>query len=238
MDLKDGIVVHARRGERVKYAPVHKFSSIVSSSDPLHVISAVRPSEVYIADLDRIMYEKSSNRNVISAIRDVVGEIMIDYGVRSVEDALEAAEIANNVVIGTETASLKLIDDVIRRIPGGVNVSVSVDIKNGKILTKDPEISKFHPLSFIKLMNEYALNDIIVLDIDRIGTKEGVNIDFLRDAVRISSHNVLCGGGVRGCDDLKILKSAGVSGVLVATAVHDGSVPPEHLRAEDAASGY
>ena len=127
MDLKDGVVVHARKGEREKYEPVHRFSSVVDASEPAYVVKKVNPAEVYIADLDKIM-GKGDNKVKIREIRAFVREIMLDFGVRKVEDAVEAAEFADNIVLGTETASLELIDAVVGSVPSGVHVSVSIDI--------------------------------------------------------------------------------------------------------------
>jgi phosphoribosylformimino-5-aminoimidazole carboxamide ribotide isomerase len=42
---------------------------------------------------------------------------------------------------------------------------------------------------------------------------------------------LIAGGGVRGWDDLVWLAKAGCSGALVGTAVHDGSIGAEEIRA-------
>jgi len=229
MDLKDGVVVHARKGEREKYEPVHRFSSVVDASEPAYVVKKVNPTEVYIADLDKIM-GKGDNKVKIREIRAFVRDIMLDFGVRSVKDAFEAVEFADNIVLGTETASLELIDAVVGSVPSGVHVSVSIDILRGQVLARDRKLREFEPLQLVKMLNEYALKDVILLNLDKVGTKWGVDADFYGSAVAKSSHNILCGGGVRGCEDLIKLKDVGVSGALVATAIHDGSIPLKYLR--------
>jgi len=55
LDILNGAVVHAVRGERNLYEPIAGYSKIVSSSEPLDILHELRPQEVYIADLNQLM---------------------------------------------------------------------------------------------------------------------------------------------------------------------------------------
>ena len=68
-----------------------------------------------------------------------------------------------------------------------------------------------------------GVRDFIVLDLARVGSCEGVNMDFLKKALE-EKVNVYVGGGVRDINDLILLENLGVSGVLVATALHSGKI--------------
>jgi phosphoribosylformimino-5-aminoimidazole carboxamide ribotide isomerase len=81
------------------------------------------------------------------------------------------------------------------------------------------------PFKIIELLNEYYLDDIIILDLDRVGTSSGVDSQFLSKIASISDHNVLLGGGVRNVEDIEVLEEIGIKGALVATALHNGSIP-------------
>jgi phosphoribosylformimino-5-aminoimidazole carboxamide ribotide isomerase len=229
MDLLDGMVVHAKRGTRDQYKPINLFSSIVSSSDPVHIIEELKPEEVYIADLNRLM-NTGDNREIVKELktRNRVLRIMLDYGVKGLEDLKEAveAEIADNLVLGTETASMDLIEAASKN---DMRVSVSVDLINKEVLTRDKRLS-IAPLLLIKALNEYPIRDVIVLELDRVGTKSGIDFDFLSLAVAVSEHNILSGGGVRGYEDIAKMERIGVKGALVATALHDGSIPASAIR--------
>ncbi|NQE06687.1 phosphoribosylformimino-5-aminoimidazole carboxamide ribotide isomerase [ANME-1 cluster archaeon GoMg1] len=231
LDLLDGVVVHAKRGEREQYAPVHLFSSIVGSSDPVRIMEKLKPADVYIADLNRLM-GTGSNKGIIKEIRDNnrKARIMVDYGVKTADDLEEAAdaEIADSIILGTETASMELIGEVSKN--DNLDISISVDIFNKQVLTKDKHV-KTDPLLLIHELNEYrGVRDVIVLELDRVGTKSGIDFNFLARAVDVSEHNILCGGGVSGCEDVDKMQGIGVKGALVATAVHDGSIPVPLLR--------
>ena len=63
-----------------------------------------------------------------------------------------------------------------------------------------------------------GVSQVIVLDLARVGSGEGVNIDFLKKVIADVGVDVYVGGGVRDINDLVELKNLGVSGALVATA--------------------
>ncbi len=226
MDLLDGVVVHAKRGEREKYVPIHRFSSIVTSSDPARVLETIKPNEVYIADLNRLM-STGNNRPILKDLRtrNMDLRIMLDYAVKGMEDLKEAvdAEMADKFVLGTETISLELLEeasksDIIN------DISISLDLFNNEVLTSDTRM-KIDPLQLIKELNKFPVRDVIVLELNRVGTKSGIDFEFLARAVELSEHDILCGGGVRNCEDVHKMAAIGVKGALVATAVHDGGIP-------------
>lgn len=224
LDLLDGVVVHAKRGEREKYVPIHRFSSIVTSSDPFSVIEVLKPREVYIADLNRLM-NTGNNRPILEDLRVQNSDlkIMLDYGIKAMADLKEAivAELADKFVLGTETISLDLLEEASKSSSG---IIVSVDLFNNEVLTSDMKM-KIAPLQLIKELNNFPVREVIVLELNRVGTKSGIDFELLARAVELSEHDILCGGGVRNCEDVYKMAEIGVKGALVATALHDGDIP-------------
>lgn len=224
LDIINGTTVHAVRGERSKYKPVTD-SRICASSSPLDIISALDPHEVYIADLDRLQHLG----NNFELIKEISGKTrtMADIGAQNMKDVENCAMIAYTVVLGTETASLDLIEDSAIRFPNRINVSI--DMKNGKVLARDRNL-EIRPVELVRKLNDYDISDIIILDLARVGTGAGIDVDFLKDIARASSHDVLVGGGIKDIDDIKALEEIGISGALVATAVHSGKIPADMIR--------
>ena len=59
-----------------------------------------------------------------------------------------------------------------------------------------------------------------MLDLARVGTDAGVDVELLADVRRaVPSVTLFAGGGVRGESDLELLASVGCDGALVATAL-------------------
>jgi phosphoribosylformimino-5-aminoimidazole carboxamide ribotide isomerase len=64
----------------------------------------------------------------------------------------------------------------------------------------------------------------------RIGSGEGVNVDFLRKVREEIGVAVYAGGGVRNITDLVELRNLGISGALVGTALHTGKISIKELK--------
>ena len=226
LDICNHIVVHAQGGNRQNYQPIHKSSVLCNySSEPLAVIDAIKPKEVYIADLNILqgIGAHGTNFDEIRAVSQKV-RTMLDPGISSLSDVGEALSLASNIniVLGTETASFDTISRAASEFPGRVNVSI--DIKNGRILTCDPDMPD-DPLEVIRMLNDMDIRDIIILDMDKVGTSSGVDAQFLSTIAASSNHDVLLGGGVKDMSDIESLKDIGLKGALVATALHNGKIP-------------
>jgi len=223
LDLYNLNVVHAQGGNRKNYRPVHLTSRICTTSEPLQLLEEVKPKEVYIADLNALQAEVPYNTN-FATIKQISSRVttMLDPGISSVEEAIEAISLAHTVILGTETASLQTIKQAAALLPGKVNVSI--DKKHGQVLTSDP-LMPSEPTEIIRELNALDIQNIIILDMDRVGTSSGVDSQFLSNIVSISKHDVLLGGGVKDVQDIKKLESIGIKGALVATALHNGSIP-------------
>ena len=67
---------------------------------------------------------------------------------------------------------------------------------------------------------------LIVLDLARVGTGTGTGTEPLLRAIRdeFPGVDLIAGGGVRTWADVDRLSEAGASGVLVASAIHDGTL--------------
>lgn len=227
MDIFNRSVVLAKGGVREKYRPVSDSSTVCTNSDPVDLVESLRPREVYIADLN-VLQDKGPLETNAEVIREVSlrADTMLDFGISSPQDVDKALSIAGTVVIGTETGTLSTIKDAASRNPG--KVSVSIDIKYGKVLKEDPELPE-SPFEIVKLLNNLPLKDLIFLDLDRVGTASGFDPDFLRKLVECSRHSVLLAGGVKDMENLFTLDRLGIKGALVATAIHSGLVPLDML---------
>jgi phosphoribosylformimino-5-aminoimidazole carboxamide ribotide isomerase len=228
LDIYNGIAVHARGGDRKNYQAVHLSSQVCETSSPCGIIEALNPREVYIADLNLLQGEGENKAN-IDELKSLssTSNVMLDAGVDRQEDADKWLRIADTLVLGTETASMDVIRNLAGRYPG--RISVSIDRKNGQLLSKSSDIPE-NPDRAIEMLNDLPLKDIIYLDLDRVGTSSGMDIDMLSHLAKISRHPLLLGGGVRDMADIAELENAGISGALVATAVHKQVIPVKQLR--------
>ncbi len=228
IDLLNGIVVHAKKGDRQHYQAIQ--SSLTKSSQPLDIVSALldlHPFEqLYIADLNAIQkLEKSytTNYNVIESITQQFPhlKLWVDAG------------ISNN----TELNIWKKLD--IRLVLGSENFA---HLSNFTSLNHDKDFVlslDFMPQGYqgpIELLthHEYWPQDVIVMSLKSVGANQGVNSGLLKEIVgKTNGSNVYAAGGVRGSEDLAMLKNMGVHGALVATALHLGQLSKQELSANE-----
>ena len=226
IDLLDGQVVHAVRGEREKYKPVE--SLLVFGSDPVDVAGALikesGSSELYIADLDAIQ-GKGNNSRIIAGIGAELGvSLMVDAGCIDADSVLNVKKSgADTVILGSETFSdLNEITHITDKIPAD-ELLFSIDISHGKVISKADELNGSDPIDALSLLSEKDIRRFILLSLDMVGSGEGPGIELIKRAVsKFPGHVLIAGGGVKYNSHLEQLKSAGADGVLVATALHRG----------------
>jgi phosphoribosylformimino-5-aminoimidazole carboxamide ribotide isomerase len=66
---------------------------------------------------------------------------------------------------------------------------------------------------------------VIVMTLARVGSSAGPDVQRVADIVgRAGKRRVYAAGGVRDRDDIDALRGAGAAGVLLATALHSGTI--------------
>ena len=221
------------RGKRKEYQPVK--SVLTSSVEPFEVAQAFKTlgfSELYLADFDAITGKHQPNINLYQRIASQTGlKLMVDAGIT---DLSTAKKILNSkvskIIIGTETLQTKkIIQEIIQHF-GAEQLIVSLDLMDSKVLTKPGFDGATDALSLLCEFQAMGVLEFIVLDLARVGSGEGVNVEFLKQAIAMLNGGVYVGGGVRSIADLIELRQIGVSGVLLATALHSGKIGINDLK--------
>ena len=231
IDVLNEVVVHAVRGIRKEYQPLQ--SVLTKSVEPSEVAMTFKNigfTDLYIADLDAII-DCSANFNFLKKISDETDiKLIVDAGVTNIERAQKLLESGvSKLIIGTETLQkISFVSNAVRFF-GTERVVVSLDLKGNKILVKLGFDGCYDPFCLLRSFKDMGVSQIIVLDLLRVGSGEGVNVDFLKKAIAEVGIDVYVGGGVRDINDLVELKNIGVSGALVATALHTGKISIDQL---------
>jgi phosphoribosylformimino-5-aminoimidazole carboxamide ribotide isomerase len=238
LDVQDGVVVRGVGGRRHEYRPV--VSRLTSSCRPVDVAEAFRAhfglGELYLADLDALAGAAPALA-FYRELRERGFRLWVDAGLRTVADAVPlAAAGIEGLVAGLETVAGPLVlADLCRKF--GDRVVFSLDLKGGTPLGNVSAWGAADAASVAARAVEVGVRRLLVLDLARVGGGSGTGTEDLCRALttRHPDAEVIAGGGVRDVADLERLRACGVSGVLVASALHDGRLTPEQVR--DAQSG-
>jgi phosphoribosylformimino-5-aminoimidazole carboxamide ribotide isomerase len=216
IDVKSGLVVHAREGKRDDYRPL--MSPLCQNSDPVELIQTFAElfsiSTVYIADLDAIEADMDVNSSITAAMRRFGGlTFWLDQGFQTFNQA--SSQPDNCVpVLGSESYH---DGDIAFMTAFGKNFVLSLDYLH------DKKIGGGQFFSRIELWPE----NIIIMTLDRVGSHAGPDLARLETyCLRYPEKKIIAAGGVRNVEDLTALKGIGVQGVLLASALHTGAITP------------
>lgn len=233
LDVLNGVAVHAIRGNRKRYQPLR--SVLCESSNPLDLAKAFEVlgfDGLYLADLDSIL-GLGNNFNLIKQIKSETAlKMMADAGINDIEKANRVLENgASQIIIGTETLDrLNFVRESLEYF-GRDRVIVSLDLMNGKVLSKSHDVNEIIP--FIETLEKIGINELIVLDLSRVGAESGVNLIVIKEVLNRIKIKILTGGGVRNINDLEELNSLGIDAALVSTAIHTGNLTLEEIKSKN-----
>jgi len=230
IDIMRGIAVHARRGERSSYRPIR--SVLLRGADPVALLRAYRATlkseAVYVADLDAIMGH-GENLAVIEkmAAAEPELELLVDAGIHNIvqsrrllDAGVQKVIIASESLIGVGAASA-LLDAL-----GTEQTLFSLDLKARAVMWEEPSTESSDPVATVSRLLLLGCREVILLRMDRIGAAGGADADELLENVTVAAPGMRCivGGGIASVAELVRLRRAGASGVLLATALHSGTI--------------
>lgn len=233
LDLKGGLIVRGIAGKRDLYKPIE--SRLCSSPRPAEVAASLRnllgSGPMYLADLDAIAGEAPA-LEVCVELEGLGFELMIDAGIRSAASARQlAVELDGDLIAALETLPAPaLLAELVEELGAG-RLIFSLDLADGRPLAPGDD----WPSEVEEIAREAVsagVERLILLDLKAVGTGEGpAHLDrcaALKES--FAGIELVTGGGGRDLDDLLALRSAGVDGVLVASALHDGRLGSEELQ--------
>ena len=232
LDLRGGRAVHARAGARDRYAAVQNAAGWPIEPGDVRTLAEIYTgvlgiSDIYAADLDAIL-DRQPQDDVTRDLASMAAPLWLDAGVRSVHDAQRAVKLgASRVIVGLETLPsfdvLAAISDAI----GSERVVFSLDLRDGHpVIAQDVRLpSMLYPDTIARTAASSGAGTVIVIDLARVGTGRGLDVDLLQK-IRAAAPkvNLVAGGGVREWDDLVRAAKAGCTGALLATALHNGRI--------------
>nr|WP_294841026.1 HisA/HisF-related TIM barrel protein [uncultured Methylotenera sp.] len=231
IDLLNGIVVHAKKGERLRYQAIA--SALTPSSQPLDIVAALMAlspfQQLYIADLNAIQKlpntQNDSQQNNLSVITAIAQHypnltLWVDAGISNQAELDLWASLPIKLILGSENfCSIEQY------------LAISQAIGTQSILSLDFMPTGYQGPQELLASNTYWPQEVIVMSLAHVGANQGVNQALLAQlkAQAGGDFNLYAAGGVRDIADLNALSALGIHGALIATALHSKQLTQQQL---------
>lgn len=218
IDLKDGIVVHAKYGQRDNYQPIQSvlsdqpdIYSVLNGFLRLHAFDTL-----YIADLNAITQNGDNSTLIQKVIKDFPTiTFWIDAG------KILPQEFPQNhtPILGSE-----YMDKHCATYLAQFNHEFILSLDHGVLGERLGAAELWHEPN-------YWPKEVIIMTLARVGSSQGVASKELQHFNEAHPNKqFIAAGGVRNMNDIALLKKYNVKAVLLASAFHLGAITAENLK--------
>lgn len=215
IDLMRGQVVHAKLGQRERYAPIN--SRLCGTSNGLDVVVALLKlypfKMLYIADIDAIL-GNGNHDALIEKINQTFPNLAIWLDSGTHQTSCKAKP-----VLGSESM---------------FNLESYLENKNSHVLSLDFNAQGAMGISDLHETAKFWPDEVICMTLNAVGSGAGADTLRLQQLIefnkaRKNPAKLYAAGGVRNIDDLQTLASMRLAGALMASALHNGQITSEDI---------
>ncbi len=226
VDLQDGEVVQLVQGER---GTEKRYGDPVEAAERWIDQGA---ATLHLVDLDGAFEGERANADAVERIVEATDvSLQLGGGIRTAADAADLLERGlDRVIMGTAAVNdPDLVAEISQEYPE--SVVVSLDAKDGEVVVEGwTEGTGLDPAEAAARYEELGAGAILFTDVDVEGRLEGVQTEPVRKVVEAVDIPVIASGGVASIDDIRDLRAAGASAVVVGSALYEGEFTLEEAR--------
>lgn len=182
---------------------------------------------LHLIDLDGAFGDNQRNQEIIkSMVTELSIPIQMGGGIRSIDDATKLLQTGvERVILGTLAMENQDVVTQLSNEFGSEKIIVALDSKDGQVVVRGwTEKTQQSVPEMGKIMEDAGAGGILFTNVDYEGLLEGFNIAPLNELLKAVNIPVIYAGGVSSIDDLKILSSTEVYGVVIGSALYKGKI--------------
>lgn len=225
IDIIGGACVRLYKGDYEK--------KIKYSDDPVEVAGKwveCGAKWIHLIDLDGARTGFPQNLGIAVRIKEK-HNALIEYGggIRSLETLkVVLAAGVDKIIIGTKAIeNLESLKGFYIKSKGKIIISLDFG-KENKVFKKGwLSGSDMDLFDLGKKIKDTGINEVIITDISRDGTLEGVNVDVIKEFLMKTHLEIYVAGGVSGINDikkLKVIESYGIKGIIIGKALYEEKI--------------
>jgi len=215
IDLMRGQVVHAKLGQRNDYKPIN--SKLCESCEAIDIVTALLElypfSTLYIADIDAILGAGDNDRLIEN----------INFNFPNLKIWLDAGNHQSICkvmpVLGSESI---------------VNLQSYLNFEKHHVLSLDYDKQGAIGLIDIHESTKYWSDEVICMTLNAVGSTKGADYARLGYLIKLNRDKkppskLYAAGGVKDIKDVQMLAAMNLSGVLLASSLHNESITNEDI---------
>lgn len=227
IDLREGCVVRLMQGDPGRETQY--------DHDPLAAAQRWQQAGatwLHVVNLDGAFGETGqANQEALKRILSIGMPVQFGGGLRDLASIRQALDLGvARAVLGTVAVEDPAIAAAAIADFGAERVALGIDARDGVVQIRGWQTTT--PLTAADLARRWADQDgrwLIFTDIARDGVGTGINLAATTALARATSLQVIASGGVASLDDIRQVRQAGLSGVIIGRALYEG-----HIRLEEA----
>ncbi len=227
IDIKEGNCVRLYKGDFSK--------STIFNKSPLQQALKFKQEgfrNIHIVDLDAAIGKKNNQKIILEIIKKTKLNIQLGGGIRNLRQiSFWIKNGVSKVVVGTMAIKKQAeLRKACKLYPG--KIAVAMDVRNDFIAINGwIKQTKIRINKFIKQMENLDVSRIIYTDINRDGTKSGVNLKKIAKIVKITNIPIVISGGVSNLNDVINIKNSQIfDGVIIGKSIYDNSISLKRLK--------
>ncbi len=185
---------------------------------------------IHVVDLNAAMGHGDNFDAITSILSKVTVPIQIGGGIRTTEGAETLLNLgAARVIVGTRAITdPEWFADLVRTNRN--KIMLALDIRDGKIQMKGwRESSERSVKDILKANVGLPLAGVMHTNVNVEGKAAGIDLDEVKDFVKLCPHPVTASGGITTIDDLEALDKIGVETAIVGLALYTNKIAPEQV---------
>ena len=226
IDLRNGEVVRLRQGDPARQTTYNR--------DPAASAQAWAQAGarwLHVVNLDGAL-EADPTRN-LAALAQVVAaaaalgvKVQFGGGVRSLEAIAAALDLGvTRLILGTAAAQdPEMAAQAVSRF-GPESIGVGIDARDGQVKIRGwQQAVPLTPIDLGTRMAGCGVQTLVYTNIARDGVGTGVDVEGTAALAEASGLAVIASGGVASLEDVRLVRAAGLPGVIIGRALYEGEI--------------
>ena len=220
IDLMCGQVVRLYKGD--------KNQKTIYSKDPVSVAKQWEQDGadmLHLVDLDATLGVGSNIEVIKKILTEVKIPVEVAGGLRDESIIFDVAKLCDRVVIGTLAFKNKEILKKILDTLGPKKIVISVDHRDGEIVIHGwQDGTGLKLIESIKEFLNLGFTEFLLTNVNRDGTLQGPDTEFLQQATSFEKINVIASGGISKASDVSVVKEKNAFGVILGKALYENKI--------------